>query len=194
MEICIIGFGHAGKAYTEAFKGVINEAKISIIDTDPTVFIPEHYSKLDDISGLIFDVIVIATPPKTHLNVLASILNHARRIIIEKPICIEISQYEEIMLLARKSNKIYFAFHALFGKELSLIDFATATSAARSIEVSHIFFDPYNQAGKDALGGAFWDSIYNVVSVFYAFFDDYLSVESIAITVDRFDHFEASID
>ena len=45
MEICIIGFGHAGKAYTEAFKGVINEAKISIIDTDPTVFIPEHYSK-----------------------------------------------------------------------------------------------------------------------------------------------------
>ena len=193
MRFLISGFGHAGKAYASAIEARFNQPEIYIKDINSSVIIPKGYIRVGDHGVDFYDVAIIATPPGAHLQALRSIIGCSKLVIVEKPIAIEQREYYQIMQLAAINANVYFSFHAFFGKELMLRNFVKEVCDSESVHFSHVFFDPYLGEDRSHLGGPFWDSIYNVVSIFHKLSQDSVSVESVVLGKDSFNVFEAKI-
>ncbi|OOE31988.1 hypothetical protein BZG04_15880, partial [Salinivibrio kushneri] len=111
-----------------------------------------------------YDLTIIATPPSSHLFILRQFLSRSKKVIIEKPAAVSYQEYREILALANESN-IFFSLHAYYGKELHLVRESDVELVNSMKHISQFFSDPYG-GNKKHLGGPFWDSIYNVLSVF----------------------------
>ena len=78
MKLAIIGLGHAGCAYFSACRKFVSQAEITLVDINPSVNISSIYNIqiYASIPRELFDVVIIATPPATHLNVLKDVYNN----------------------------------------------------------------------------------------------------------------------
>ncbi|MCG9683937.1 Gfo/Idh/MocA family oxidoreductase [Vibrio sp. Isolate23] len=165
MKVLICGFGHAGRAYAQAINSIDSSCQVYIYDLDTNLAIPSWAKKIKDLSSICFDIGIVATPPNSHLRVLEKIIFQCKKIIVEKPIATDKEEYNKIISLAN-NYKIFFSLHAYFGKEMLLLPNLDGFKLKQNFSISHFFSDPYSNE-KENLGGPFWDSIYNVISVFH---------------------------
>jgi scyllo-inositol 2-dehydrogenase (NADP+) len=54
------------------------------------------------------NLIIIATPTITHFDLCINALNHKKNVIVDKPVCLKIKQFEEIYKCAVE-NKMFFS-------------------------------------------------------------------------------------
>lgn len=194
MEVLVLGYGHAGKAYIAALERVAPNCKIFVTDIGPDVFVPERYLSPGRRKPEKFDLVIIATPPNSHLEGVQQTLELSDLIIVEKPIAIDPAEHTEILNLAAHRKNIYFSFHASFGQEFELLSDRISLMEFESLRLSHLFCDPYSGLNKQHLGGPFWDSIYNVVSVFLSIVVEPIEIENISILIDEKEKFIASVE
>lgn len=194
MKALIIGFGHAGKAYTAALEATFNDIQIHIEDNNPLTEIPNKYVFFEKNKQLFYDIAIVATPPSTHLVVMKKVYTRSKLVIIEKPIAIDRSDHNEILQFANENPGVYFSFHAAFGKELSILPISNLCQNSTIINMAHLFCDPYSKLEKQHLGGPFWDSIYNILSIFLRIFNEKLRVLDIQILRDTKFTFEAKVE
>ena len=164
MKILICGFGHAGRAYAQAINSIDCSHQVYIYDLNENLVIPSWAIKIKDLASTRFDIGIVATPPDSHLSVLESIILQCSKVIIEKPIATDKEKYNKIIELA-SHYQVFFSLHAYFGKEMLLLPDLEEFKFKQNFSISHFFSDPYSNE-KENLGGPFWDSIYNVISVF----------------------------
>jgi len=151
MKALIIGFGHAGKAYTAALEATFNDIQIHIEDNNPRTEIPDKYVFFEKNKQLFYDIAIVATPPSTHLVVMKKVYTRSKLVIIEKPIAIDRSDHNEILQFANENPGVYFSFHAAFGKELSILPISNLCQNSTIINMAHLFCDPYSKLEKQHL-------------------------------------------
>lgn len=190
MKVLICGFGHAGKAYFAAVQNSCPSAEITVYDSNSYVVENVNCDSLTSLTELKdpFDLGIVATPPESHYEVLNLIHSVCKKTIVEKPVATTEADYRNISSISEISD-VYFSFHAYFGKELTLMP-RDKINRASNVQVSHLFSDPYGTS-KAHLGGPFWDSIYNVISVFVNVFELDLKISRINILVDSKQSFKA---
>lgn len=194
MKTLIIGFGHAGRAYAIALEAIFNDIQIHIEDINPCTEIPDKYVFFEKNKKHLYDLAVVATPPVSHYDVLLEAYKKSNLVIIEKPIAISWSDHQKILQFASENDGIYFSFHAAFGRELSILPSPILWVSNAKNRISHLFCDPYLSSNKGNLGGPFWDSIYNIVSVFLKICKDPVKILDIKILVDTQYCFEAELE
>ena len=121
MNVKVIGAGSIGNHLANAC--VMQGLHVTIVDIDKealnrtkNIIYPERYGKWNDniiltqpdkLDGMQFDIIIIGTPPASHLSLaIEEIRNNPKAILIEKPLC-GIADDEQIQLDIFK--KLFFA-------------------------------------------------------------------------------------
>ena len=112
MNVKVIGAGSIGNHLANAC--VTQGLHVTIVDTDKdalnrtkNIIYPERYGKWNEdiilaqpdmLNGMKFDIIIIGTPPASHLSLaIEEIRNNPKAILIEKPLC-GITDEEQIQL------------------------------------------------------------------------------------------------
>jgi hypothetical protein len=175
MRVAIIGFGHAGQAYLSALTHISPDSEVLIVDIDSSIRarVPNFASFDTKLHEAFYDLIVIATPPSSHLNDLKRVFQSSSRILMEKPFTLDRVQLYEVLELAR-SGRIFFSIHARYGKELELLARSKETSPYLDVSnVLQMICDPYYPMTPKNLGGPFWDSIYNAIGIMHRIFQGF---------------------
>lgn len=200
-KILIIGFGHIGKYHLRSLD-LINQFEVVAVcdierETRKSLSPDVKFSiSLDDLmlEQNLFDCVIIATPPRTHLGILKKLISIEVPIIIEKPLAVSFAETKEIFDLVSDSNvNLYSALHAARALEVEWIQeyLSANVSLLGPITGFHSsFFDPYLKDSEvigPAIGleNSWLDSGVNALSVLGEFIDldlikctDFHSIES----------------
>ena len=131
MNIKIIGAGSAGNHICFAFRKI--GAKVTLTDASnesllrtKNIIYKKRYGKWDNSIKLLkekndfskYDLIIISTPPSTHINLLNKNINNSNNFLIEKPVCAptykNIKTLNKIIKNNRKKNFYCGYNHRLF--------------------------------------------------------------------------------
>lgn len=180
MQILILGYGHAGRAYANALSSLNFDFELTIVDLDENLrfHIPSGANFSAYIPQINYELAILATPPATHLQELNKLTKKSKKIIIEKPFATSTRELDKIFALSQENN-IFFSIHARYGEEIRLARHALCTSDTHS-QISQLFLDPYYPDGPQNLGGPFWDSIFNALGVINELLDE-ISIENVHI-------------
>ncbi|MCB9262698.1 MAG: Gfo/Idh/MocA family oxidoreductase [Flavobacteriales bacterium] len=117
IKFAICGFGHIGKRHSVIIQNFENTELVAIIDTDKSVTDNELYptsipffENINEfyLSQTDLDVLVIATPNGTHIELAETALNHKNHVIIEKPMGISKVACEQLVHKALNVNRQVF--------------------------------------------------------------------------------------
>ena len=88
MKVVIIGYGHAGRAYVAACRSLSAITEIFVVDVNQTMrsHVPHGVNFATRLPPCRFDLAIIATPPSTHLSVLESVIEKAKRLFWKNPL------------------------------------------------------------------------------------------------------------
>jgi len=118
--VAVLGAGYWGKNLIRNLDAV---AALEIIcDSDPGAL--EEMKKLYPMSQTLssadeaiksdhIDAVVISTPASSHYKLVRQCLNAGKHVFVEKPLCLEVEQGEELVCLAKKNNLILMVGHLL---------------------------------------------------------------------------------
>jgi len=121
----VIGCGHWGPNHIRVFSSVSGCKVISIADTDTKRLdsvghLYPHVRRLNDYQELLkqdsLDVIVVATPTRTHYKIAKEALEAGKHVLVEKPLCLTAAEGEQLVRLARQKGLVLmvgqvFLFH-----------------------------------------------------------------------------------
>lgn len=121
LNLGVIGFGAvAENAHSLAIKNLDKYFKVvSVFDIDRErmlkardIFKARDFSSIDELlnDGSI-DAVVITTPPKTHKDIILKALKRGINVLCEKPLCINLKEFQEIEGAIRESGKVVYTLH-----------------------------------------------------------------------------------
>lgn len=118
-KICVIGAGGWGKNHINALDRLgflggivdINNEILKSYDTLDSQFLT--FTNLDDALAHDFDGYVIATPAETHYTIAKKLIQHSNNVLIEKPVCLNSKNANELLHLAKKYNSFIMGGHLL---------------------------------------------------------------------------------
>lgn len=174
LKIGVIGCGHWGPNHIRVFSSFKDCVVTAIADTSekrlatgldmfPHVRgFADHRELLRD-GGV--DAVVIVTPTKTHFQVVTDALNAGKHVLCEKPLCIEASEGEQLVALAKSKGLVLmvghiFLFNAGILKVKELID-SGDIGEVRSLSASRTNLGPVRSDVNAA-----WDLASHDISVF----------------------------
>ena len=198
FKIAIAGLGHVARYQIEAILQTsslelcagfdINLLKASLLP-DSATFYPFLEDMIEN-SGA--EIVVVATPNKSHFEMIKLIVKKGLSVLVEKPMVSSAEQLKELVFLQKKhgAKSIYAAFHSAYALDLSwwLEHSAAIINEYRLGNLqafSQSFFDPYVFDGKvlnraKSLDNAWADSGINALSVLDRILDiNNLSVETV---------------
>ncbi|MEZ4843438.1 MAG: Gfo/Idh/MocA family oxidoreductase [Bacteroidia bacterium] len=117
IKFAICGFGHIGKRHSVIIQNFENTELVAIIDTDKSVTDNELYpasipffENINEfyLSQTDLDVMVVATPNGTHIELAETALNHKNHVILEKPMGISKVACEQLVHKALNVNRQVF--------------------------------------------------------------------------------------
>jgi UDP-2-acetamido-3-amino-2,3-dideoxy-glucuronate N-acetyltransferase len=119
-SIAIIGSGYWGKNLVRNFHS-LGTLKL-VCDKNETVLsnLKNQYDGIetclaltDVLSRDYLDGVVISTPAETHFNMVREVLLAGKHVYVEKPLVLRVEEGEELIQLARESNKVLMVGHLL---------------------------------------------------------------------------------
>lgn len=121
----MIGCGHWGPNHIRVFSSLPGSKVAVIADPDanrldsvgrlyPQVQLVNDYRNLLEHNPL--DVVVVATPTRTHYKIAKEAIERGKHVLVEKPLCQTVAEGEELVRLAREHNVVLmvgqvFLFH-----------------------------------------------------------------------------------
>jgi len=145
LRLGLIGAGRWGKRYIETIRGMsgVRLAVVVSRNQETTHLVPDA-AVLNDWRDLVagdLDGVVIATPPATHSEILRSMVSAGIPTMVEKPLCLDLTEALALRDLVRKSKVLILVdhtqlFHPAFttlkvhGEELGPVRFVRSEGAA----------------------------------------------------------------
>ena len=132
-KICVIGAGGWGKNHIStlnkkgALYGIVDASEAALDDYKNINSHCKFFKNIESTLEEGFDGYIVATPAETHHPIAKKLLAHSKNVLVEKPVCLNSKNAEELLNLA-KLNKCFIMgghlllFHPAFLKIKSLID------------------------------------------------------------------------
>ena len=119
MKICVIGAGGWGKNHINA----LNRLKVlhGIVDFNEDILNSfsgingncKLFSNLEQSFSENFDGYVVATPAQTHFKITKTLLSNYKNVLVEKPVCLNLKDANELYNLAIKNSCFIMGGHLL---------------------------------------------------------------------------------
>ncbi|MDF2155175.1 oxidoreductase [Vibrio sp. CAU 1672] len=150
IKTAIVGFGISGQCFQAPVIEFCKElALVAVVSSDadkvqsqlPKVTVyPEIESMLADES---IELVIIATPNHLHVPQAKLALLAGKHVVIEKPFCLSVKEGEELMAVAKQSNKCV----SVYQSRRYDADFKTIQTLVqeRKLEGIHTFYSSYNR-------------------------------------------------
>ncbi|MBK1973533.1 Gfo/Idh/MocA family oxidoreductase [Campylobacter sp. TTU-622] len=104
MKIGIIGLGHMGKNHLKELKNNPNFKLNALFDIQKFSSDIPFFDNLDDFLKQNNDVVIIATPTFTHLDIAKKVLPKVKTILVEKPLAMNLKEIKEFEKYAKTYN------------------------------------------------------------------------------------------
>lgn len=152
MTVLLIGYGYWGK---KIFSTLNQFGDLKILTYDNAL----SKLSLEDflVSSPNFDHVFIATPEQTHYELVKKFLVLGKNVFVEKPLCLEAEQAEELVDLAVKNNTTLFVDYIFlydnFSKKIREIISSNAIGKIENLSISRssLFIDKPNLLVTDDL-------------------------------------------
>lgn len=118
-KICVVGGGGWGKNHINTLDRLgflggivdINNEILKSYDTLDSQFL--KFKNLDDALVHDFDGYVVATPAETHYDIAKKLIQNSNNVLIEKPVCLNSKNANELLQLAKKHKSFIMGGHLL---------------------------------------------------------------------------------
>jgi UDP-N-acetylglucosamine 3-dehydrogenase len=117
IKIGVIGPGSMGRNHVRVCSELEKAQLIGITDLNTTIgknianrFQTKYFSTYKDMMGEV-DAVIIATPTNTHYEIAMDFMNQGKHVLVEKPICDDVQQAEELVKKAKKEDLIFVVGH-----------------------------------------------------------------------------------
>lgn len=112
-NLCIIGFGRAGKVQLKAAENLNDICNIvAIVDIRASIGSNLHDFDFSNNLQRAFeddvDAVLVTTPTFTHFDICKEALNHKKHVFVEKPLANTIQEYKELYKLAHENQRVLF--------------------------------------------------------------------------------------
>lgn len=180
VNIGIVGLGYWGPKLLDKFQS-LPDARVSVVcDLDEGLLrgaeISNGVSGTTDLKKLLdgsvgeVDVVVVATPPKTHFAIARAVLKAGKDVYIEKPMAVSLKEAEALNNLAKEKNKIIFVDHTFCYDDA----FKTIKSKFKNGEYGQIIHSRFEWLGARSKAegpNVLWDSGPHALSALVYFID-----------------------
>tara|TARA_E500000331_G_C17217962_1_gene696710 strand:+ start:636 stop:1592 length:957 start_codon:yes stop_codon:yes gene_type:complete len=112
--VTVVGAGNMGFNHARVLKSIGNLDKIVEKDPSRREYLESIYGDqtvVESIKDSDSDAYVIATPTSTHFNIAKNLLENGKHILVEKPVCMNILEAEELTKIAKLANKVVSVGH-----------------------------------------------------------------------------------
>jgi UDP-2-acetamido-3-amino-2,3-dideoxy-glucuronate N-acetyltransferase len=132
-KICVIGAGGWGKNHIStlnkkgALYGIVDASEAALDDYKNINSHCKFFKNIESTLEEGFDGYIVATPAETHHPIAKKLLAHSKNVLVEKPVCLNSKDAEELLNLAKLHRCFIMGghlllFHPAFLKIKSLID------------------------------------------------------------------------
>lgn len=118
LKVGIVGCGYWGSKHARVFSSLGNVDQVALIDPDPKIreAMSSSFPKaaaFPDLDTALphVDAVVIATPPRSHLDLVLTALRGGKHVLVEKPLATSAEEASRIVDEADKSDKIVMVGH-----------------------------------------------------------------------------------
>ena len=186
MKIAMVGLGHIAKFQLDALESLESIKLVGAYDirSERAGLLPSSvrfYESLDDLlENCEADLVLVSTPNVTHYEIGKLVLEHNRSLILEKPCCSTEAEVVDLIETAQRRGLFFVvALHATYARDVEWYLKQISTGKINYGPLSGFycgFFDPYYDTGTlkqsaQSLGGAWFDSGINALSVIGRFID-----------------------
>ncbi len=174
IKIGLIGCGHWGPNYIRAFQRIKGTSIVAACDLDKkkTKFIKAQYSNIEvtnDPNKIIkddsIDVIIVATPAKTHYKIVKEALKHKKHVLVEKPLTIDVKEASELIKLANRYKRILMPGH-IFEHHDGILKLKEYVSFKKIGKVYYLYSRRTNLGPIRNDVNAIWDLALHDISIF----------------------------
>ncbi len=120
-NIAVVGAGYWGKnlirnfSVLSALGAICDSNRESLAEWKKKYPNCEFFSSFDEVlEQKNIEGVVIATPAETHAGLVEKALNANKDVLVEKPLCLDVSEGERLIALARQKNRILMVGHLLW--------------------------------------------------------------------------------
>lgn len=114
LAVGIVGLGHWGKRYLETLQRV-SDCRILLCDVNGKSLPTVNASNIVDYDTMLaskdVDAVIIATPDATHYQLGRRALLYGKDVLVEKPMALNVGEAEDLVITARKMNRILAVAH-----------------------------------------------------------------------------------
>lgn len=103
MKVALIGAGYFGQFHIDAWRRIEGAELVALVDRDPSKAIEDapHFTDAVEMARAIQpDIIDIASPPTTHLELITALAPICRNLICQKPFCRDQAEAEQALRVA----------------------------------------------------------------------------------------------
>ena len=178
-KICVVGAGYWGKNHIrtlhdlDALGGVVERKKDlldSIVEKYPYV---KTFSSLSEaLTEEYFSSFTVATPAETHHDVAVQIIKARKHVLVEKPLCLNIEDAENMVNLAKEYKVHLMVGHVLlFHPAIQMIK--NLIDKGRIGRLQYIYSNRLNLGQVRTKENAFWSLAPHDISIFQYFTESY---------------------
>ncbi len=194
MKIAIVGLGHAFKKQYAGLKSIKKFKEIELCDRDESKV--KEYGCTNDYLELKSNHVIVATSPKSHLEIVSNLIKNGKKVILEKPIVTNLEELSKLKEIIKKEN-FYNSLHFAYGEE---INYYMKFKDKIPKKIKAYISDAYVKDGHiidSALGlcGSYLDEVINPLSAIARLFGYniiFLSNEKKYYDGDEFDYYSKS--
>lgn len=109
MKVALIGAGYFGQFHIDAWRRLDGAELVALVDRDPSKAVegvPHFTDAVEMAEAVRPDIIDIAAPPSTHLDLISALAPRCRNLICQKPFCQDLAEAEQALSAAGAARVI----------------------------------------------------------------------------------------
>ncbi len=195
MNVAIVGLGHAFEKQYNSLKKIAEFENIELCDKDEDKIL--EYGCNSDYLKLEADNVIVATSPKVHLEMVKNLIVQGKKVVLEKPIVINLKELSELRKIITKDN-YYNSLHFAYGLEIEyFLKFRRNAPKKIKAFISDSYVKDEHIIDK-ALGlcGSYLDEVINPLSAIVRLFGydiSFKDVEKKYYDGDKYDYYSKSL-
>ena len=108
MKIALVGLGSMGRHHYNVINSIESVELIAVVEQDESKVMDVSVPVYCDIDKMLDstspDIVVVATPTSTHIDISKRVLTRGINLLVEKPIAKDVEEAKQMMILAERNN------------------------------------------------------------------------------------------